>query len=67
MVQKQMLKQMVEFNQIMFDNFSQALKLFPCQFGQQIANFDFDQANWLPSEAFKATENWDKSFLQAVL
>ncbi len=61
---KQMLKLMVEFNQTMFDNFSQASKLFQSQFGQRIANFATGQANWMPSETFRATENWDKSFME---
>jgi hypothetical protein len=58
MDQKQMFKQLAEFNQTMFNDFSQALTLFQNQF-ERSANFADSQ-----SETRKALENWDRSFME---
>ncbi len=63
MDQNQMFKQAVEINQTMFNNFSQALILLQGQF-ERIANSAIYQADWLTDEGNKATENWDKSFME---
>jgi hypothetical protein len=64
MDQKQMFKQMVEFNQTIFNNFFQALALFQGQF-ERIANSAIDQADWLPAESRRVIEDWDNSFKAA--
>ena len=47
MGQRQMFKQMVEFNQTVFNNFFQVLVFFQGQF-ERIANSASDQENWCP-------------------
>ncbi|BBO84847.1 hypothetical protein DSCO28_54130 [Desulfosarcina ovata subsp. sediminis] len=64
MDQKQMFKHMVDFNQVVFYNFFQALTLFQSQI-ERIANSAIDQADWIPDESLKAIELWDKSFKAA--
>ncbi|GAB6904661.1 conserved hypothetical protein [Desulfosarcina cetonica] len=61
MDQKQIFKQMVEFNHTVFNNFFQALALFQGQF-ERIASAALDQATGLPPESRQFIENWDKSF-----
>jgi hypothetical protein len=58
MDQKPMFKQMVEFNQIMFNDFFQALTVFQDRF-EGIADSAVGQ-----DETRKALEKWDKSFLE---
>ena len=57
MDQKQILKQMIEFNQATFNNSFQAMVLLQDQF-ERIAQTAIDQSNWLPAEGRKAIENW---------
>jgi hypothetical protein len=57
MDQKQILKQMIEFNQTTFINTFQAMMLLQDQF-ERVAQTAIDQANWLPAEGRKAIENW---------
>ena len=64
MDQKQMFRQMIEFNQTVFNNFFQALALFQSQF-ERVANATIDQADWLPAESRKVIETWDQSFKAA--
>jgi hypothetical protein len=61
MDQKQMIKQMIEFNQATFNNTFQALVLLQNQF-EQVAQTAIEQANWLPAEGRKAIEDWVESF-----
>lgn len=61
MDQKQILKQMVEFNQTTFNNTFQAVVLLQDQF-ERVAQTALDQANWLPAEGRKAVENWVESY-----
>ncbi|MGD8846604.1 MAG: hypothetical protein PVJ84_17995 [Desulfobacteraceae bacterium] len=61
MVQKQLTKQIIEFNQSSFNNSYQALALLQDQF-ERIANTVIDQANWLPAEGRKAIENWVEAY-----
>ncbi|MGD9367598.1 MAG: hypothetical protein PVH87_18000 [Desulfobacteraceae bacterium] len=58
---KQLLKQMIEFNQTTFNNSFQALALLQDQF-ERIANTAIDQASWLPAEGRKAIENWAEAY-----
>lgn len=57
MDQKQMLKQMIEFNQATFNNTFQAMVLLQEQF-ERVAQTAIEQANWLPAEGRKAIEDW---------
>jgi hypothetical protein len=57
MDQKQILKQMITFNQTVFNNTFQAMVLLQDQF-EQIAQTAVKQADWLPAEGRKAMENW---------
>ncbi len=61
MDQKQILKQMIEFNQAAFNNTFQAMSLLQDQF-ERVAQTAVDQANWLPEEGRKAIENWVEAF-----
>ena len=58
MEQKQMFKQLVEFNQTMFNEFSQALTSFQSRF-EGIDNFTANQ-----DETRKALQKWDNSFME---
>ena len=57
MDQKQILKQMIEFNQATFDNTYNAMVLLQDQF-ERIAQTAMSQSNWMPVEGQKAVENW---------
>jgi gamma-glutamyl:cysteine ligase YbdK (ATP-grasp superfamily) len=61
MDQKQILKQMIEFNQTTFNNTFQAMMLLQEQF-ERVAQTAIDQANWLPAEGRKAIENWVEAY-----
>ena len=61
MDQKQLLKQMIEFNQATFTNTFQAMTMLQDQF-ERVAQTAVDQANWLPEEGRKAIENWVQAF-----
>jgi hypothetical protein len=61
MDQKEMLKQMVTFNQTTFNNTFSALTLLQEQF-EQVAKTVLEQANWLPAEGRHAIENYVESF-----
>jgi len=61
MDQKQILKQMIEFNQATFNNTFQAMVLLQEQF-ERVAQTAIDQANWLPAEGRKAIENWVETY-----
>lgn len=61
MDQKQILKQMIEFNQATFNNTFQAMVLLQDQF-ERVAQTAVEQANWLPAEGRKAIENWVEAY-----
>lgn len=61
MDQKQILKQMIEFNQATFNNTFQAMVLLQDQF-ERVAQTAIEQANWLPAEGRKAIENWVEAY-----
>jgi hypothetical protein len=61
MDQKQILKQMIEFNQTTFNNTFQAMMLLQDQF-ERVAQTAIDQANWLPADGRKAIENWVEAY-----
>jgi hypothetical protein len=61
MEQKQLLKQMIEFNQAAFNNSFNAIVMLQEQF-ERVANTVLEQATWLPAEGRNAVENWVQSF-----
>jgi len=61
MDQKQMLKQMIEFNQATFNNAFNAMSLLQDQF-DRVTQTVLEQATWLPAEGRKAIENWADSY-----
>ena len=61
MDQKEMLKQMIMFNQTTFNNAFGAMASLQEQF-EQVAKTVLDQAGWLPAEGRNAIENWVESF-----
>ncbi len=64
MEQKQMLKQMVEFNQAAFNNAFNAMTLLQGQF-EQVGKTVLEQATWLPAEGRQAIENWTETYKSA--
>lgn len=61
MDQKQMFKQVIEFNQTTFNNAYNAMVLLQDQF-EKAASAALDQASGLPAEGRKAIENWSEAF-----
>ncbi len=61
MEQKQLLKQMIEFNQAAFNNTFNAVVMLQEQF-ERVAHTVLEQATWLPAEGRNAIENWVQSF-----
>ncbi len=61
MDQKQMFKQMVEFNQTTFNNAFNSMALLQDQF-ERTAGTVIDQASWLPAEGRQAIENWAEAY-----
>ena len=64
MDQKQILKQMVEFNQTAFNNAFNAMTLLQDQF-ERVAKTGLEQATWLPAEGRKAIENYTETYKSA--
>ncbi len=63
---KEMLKQMIEFNKTMFfDNAIKTMKLSQEQ-GEKMLNTVLDQATWLPAEGKKAVAEWLKAYKKGV-
>ena len=63
MDQKQILKQMLEFNQTAFNNAFNAMTLLQGQF-ENVANTVLEHAK-LPAEGRKAIENWTETYKSA--
>jgi len=63
MDQKQILKQMVEFNQTAFNNAFNAMTLLQDQF-ENVAKTALEQAK-LPAEGRRAIENWTETYKSA--
>jgi hypothetical protein len=61
MDQKQLFKQIIEFNQTTFNNTFNAAVLVQDQF-ERVANAALDQIPGLPVEGRKAVENWADVF-----
>lgn len=61
MDQKQILKQMIDFNKATFDNSFNAMVMLQEQ-AERAANTLLDQANWLPEDGKKAINEWVKAY-----
>jgi uncharacterized protein Yka (UPF0111/DUF47 family) len=64
MEQKQMLKQMIEFNQTTFNNAFNSMTLLQDQL-ERVAKTVLEQATWLPAEGRKAIENGTETYKSA--
>ncbi len=61
MDQKQLLKQMIDFNQTAFNNTFNAMVMLQQQ-SEQVASALLEQATWLPEEGKKAIDEWINSY-----
>ena len=61
MDQKQILKQMIEFNKTTFDNSFSALVMLQEQTEKMVNTF-IQQAPWLPEDGKKVLDNWVKAY-----
>jgi polyhydroxyalkanoate synthesis regulator phasin len=61
MDQKQVFKQMVEFNKGAFNNAYNAMVMVQDQ-NETLANTLMNQADWLPEEGKKAVKDWVETF-----
>ena len=61
MDQKQLLKQMIDFNKAAFDNSFSAMVTLQEQ-TERMANTLLDQATWLPEEGRNAIDEWVKAY-----
>lgn len=64
MDQKQMLRQMLAFNQSTFNNAFSAITMLQDQF-ERVTNTVLEQANWLPAEGHKAIETCTETYKSA--
>jgi hypothetical protein len=64
MEQKQMLKQMVEFNQTAFNNAYNMMTMLQDQF-EHVAKTALEQATWLPAEGRQAIEKGTETYKSA--
>jgi phage-related minor tail protein len=61
MDQKQMFKQMVEFNKHTFENAYHGMAIMHSQV-ERLAKSMIDQADWLPEEGKKAIKVWAEAY-----
>jgi hypothetical protein len=61
MEQKQLLKQMIDFNKASFDNTFNAMVMLQEQ-AERMASTILEQATWLPEEGKKAINEWVKAY-----
>jgi hypothetical protein len=61
MEQKELLKQMLDFNKAAIDSSFSAMVMMQDQTEQMIKTF-LDQANWMPAEGKKAISEWSSSY-----
>ncbi|MBW2431983.1 MAG: hypothetical protein JRF36_00175 [Deltaproteobacteria bacterium] len=61
MDQKQIAKQMIQFNKTAFDNSFNAMTMVYEQNEKMVTTF-LQQATWIPEEGRKAIENWMQSY-----
>jgi hypothetical protein len=61
MDQKQLFKQMIDFNKAAFDNTFNAMVMLQEQ-AERMSSTMLDQATWLPSEGRKAITDWVEAY-----
>ena len=61
MDQKQIARQMIQFNKTAFDNSFNAMSMVYEQNEKMVGTF-LQQATWIPEEGRKAIENWMQSY-----
>lgn len=61
MDKKQLLKQMIDFNQSAFNSTFNAMIMLQDQF-ERVADTVLEQATWLPAEGRNAIENWVQAY-----
>ncbi len=61
MDQKQIAKQMVQFNKTAFDNSFNAMTMV-CDQNEKMVGTFLQQATWLPAEGKKAIDDWLNSY-----
>ncbi len=61
MDQKQIAKQMIQFNKTAFDNSFNAMTMVYEQNEKMVGTY-LQQATWMPEEGRKAIENWMQSY-----
>ena len=57
MDQKQIAKQMIQFNKTAFDNSFNAMKIV-CEQNEKMVGMFLEQATWLPAEGKNAVKEW---------
>ena len=61
MDQKQMLKQMIDFNKTAFDNAFNSMAMLQDQ-AERMTGMFLEQATWLPKEGKKVIDEWVKAY-----
>lgn len=61
MDQKQVVKQMIEFGQVTFNNAFNANTMLQDQF-ERVTSTVLDQATWIPPEGRKVMESWTATY-----
>ncbi|MGA7875389.1 MAG: hypothetical protein WCA08_06975 [Desulfoferrobacter sp.] len=61
MDQKQMMKQMIDFNKAAFENAFNTMTLLQDQ-TERMTNMFLEQATWLPKEGRKVIDEWMKAY-----
>jgi hypothetical protein len=64
MEQKELLKQMIEFNKTTFDNAFSTIVMMLDQTEQMVNSF-MDQSSWLPEDGKKALNEWVNAYKKA--
>ena len=64
MEQKELLKQMIEFNKTTFDNAFNTIVMMQNQTEQMVNSF-MNQSSWLPEEGGKALNEWVNAYKKA--
>ena len=61
MDQKQIAKQMIQFNRTAFDNSYKAMTMVYDQ-NEKVTNVFLDQASWIPEDSKKAIRDWIQTY-----
>ena len=61
MDQKQIAKQMIQFNKSAFDNSYKAMTMLYEQ-NEKVADVFMDQASWIPEDSKKAIKDWLQNY-----